>query len=251
MTVYIYTLSCPTTGQIKYVGKTINLKQRFRDHMKDYRNMNKNKSWIKSLKIRGLSPVMQVIDVCLGEDWRFMEDFWIQILKTWGFDLKNQIHGGRGITVLSEESKNKISLSLKGKKQSEERRLKNCKKVLKYDLDGSFICEHESITHAEMSSNIKNGILGSIKRKQSAGGYQWRFLNGIIELHIEPYKKNMHRSCKSGKSKKPVYEIDKNGSILHKYESISFAEQKTGLSNIFYVCAGLRAHTRNRYFIYA
>ena len=62
---YIYTLSDPITGDVRYVGKSIRPDGRYKDHIRESRlaNINTYKiSWIKSLISSGLSPVMDIID---------------------------------------------------------------------------------------------------------------------------------------------------------------------------------------------
>ena len=90
---YIYTLSDPITNEIRYVGKTINIKERYRKHLE---NITKRKtylySWMKSLNN---FPIMEIIDE-VEDDWQFWEQYWISQLKTWGFNLTNLTKGGDG-----------------------------------------------------------------------------------------------------------------------------------------------------------
>jgi predicted GIY-YIG superfamily endonuclease len=56
-TVFIYTLSDPRDNLIKYVGKTINLKRRFSEHLKESGNYKKPR-WIQKLsKISSVSAM--------------------------------------------------------------------------------------------------------------------------------------------------------------------------------------------------
>lgn len=113
MITYIYTLSDPNTGVIKYVGKTVNIKQRYSAHVSDARIGKKNNlvsNWIKSLLNKGLKPTMEIIDEVQG-DWEWLEQYWISQFRTWGFKLKNTCDGGGGSVgrVWSNDSINKIS----------------------------------------------------------------------------------------------------------------------------------------------
>ena len=60
--VNIYTLSDPITGAIRYVGKTINLKQRFNKHIMESKKSTKSykKAWINSLLKKELKPIINV-----------------------------------------------------------------------------------------------------------------------------------------------------------------------------------------------
>jgi DNA-binding CsgD family transcriptional regulator len=112
MITYIYTLSDPITNQIKYVGKTNNLKQRLANHISDGRINKKNNlltNWIKSLLNQNLKPKIEIIDETV-ENWGDLEQYWISQLKTWGFTLKNITLGGEGTygRIWSQISINKI-----------------------------------------------------------------------------------------------------------------------------------------------
>lgn len=116
MKIYIYTLADPFTGDIRYVGKTNNLKTRFYNHLKATKK-NYLSSWIKNLKTKQARPIMEVIDECGLNDWEFWEKYWISQFKVWGFRLTNLTNGGEGIVGFthSDSTKLKMSESRKGK----------------------------------------------------------------------------------------------------------------------------------------
>lgn len=58
---YVYCLRCPFTQDIKYIGYTGNLGERFYGHLMRGGDTDKSK-WIKSLKEREVLPVMEVIE---------------------------------------------------------------------------------------------------------------------------------------------------------------------------------------------
>lgn len=114
MITYIYTLSHPITNEIKYVGKTINLKQRLSAHISDAKINKKNNlvsTWIKSLLNQNLKPNIEVIDETYHDDWSKLEQYWISQFKTWGFNIKNITLGGEGACgrIWSKSSIDKIS----------------------------------------------------------------------------------------------------------------------------------------------
>lgn len=116
---YIYTISDPTTNAIRYVGQTVNIRNRINKHL----SVSKNKSnhcqcWVNKLIINNITPIFEIIDECEVEKLDFYEQFYISLIKSWGFDLTNLTSGGFRNKELSEESKLKISNSLIGKKQS-------------------------------------------------------------------------------------------------------------------------------------
>lgn len=119
--IFVYTLTDPRDGLVKYVGITMRPTRRLSDHLNDKRNTLKS-TWVKSLKKLGLKPLFDVIDVTDEENFCHVEQYWISQMKTWGFTLKNMTDGGdgsygvkpwnkglKGFFKHSEESKEKMS----------------------------------------------------------------------------------------------------------------------------------------------
>ena len=97
--VYIYTLTDPISGQVRYVGKTKNLAQRRHNHLNSCRDKNTHKrNWINKLRKKGCLPIMEVIDEVTESEWKYWEKYWIQQLAAWGFDLVNHTEGGDGLS---------------------------------------------------------------------------------------------------------------------------------------------------------
>lgn len=144
----IYTLSHPTTKKVVYIGKTIHtLKDRLYGHIGDSKRHNRKIcKWINKLTSEGLLPLIEELDCSSEKDLARLEIFYIELFKSWGFDLKNHTNGGEGLIGFNhsekskllmsmkrmgeknsfynkthtQEAKDKISLSRKGKKMSEE-----------------------------------------------------------------------------------------------------------------------------------
>ena len=124
--VYIYSLSHPITKEVRYIGKTINLKIRLKDHLDKTKNIKATykSNWIKSLLKQNLKPVIEIIDEVEESEWEFWEIFYISLFKSWGFKLTNGTKGGDGNSCWqkhhTEETKRKISLAHKGKIKSKQ-----------------------------------------------------------------------------------------------------------------------------------
>lgn len=104
MITYIYTLSHPITGEVKYVGKTVNPKQRKHNHSNTARDKGTYKrNWINLLKSQKLRPKFEVIDE-VTNDWKFWEKYWISQFKVWGFTLCNYTLGGDGLESANQTS---------------------------------------------------------------------------------------------------------------------------------------------------
>lgn len=140
-----YTLSHPTTKEIRYVGYTsVKLEKRLSEHIKDGKTKrNRKANWIKSLIRSGLKPDINLINTYdTKEEAVFNEINLIFQYRLLGYNLVNSTDGGDGgvgykfseekikemamkrigkkLGPCSEERKLKISLANKGRKMTEE-----------------------------------------------------------------------------------------------------------------------------------
>ena len=116
MKTYIYILQDPRNSLVKYVGKSNNPSRRYRAHLV-YTPKNKSycHNWIQSLKKKGLKPIMTVIDEVTG-DWEWLEQYWIEQFKHWGFVLTNHTKGGDGAYGAGQWNNEPVSLfTIEGK----------------------------------------------------------------------------------------------------------------------------------------
>jgi len=144
MEIYIYTLSHPITNEVRYVGKTINIKRRYKQHLYDKRGSHKA-SWVKSLKNEGLKPIMNIVEICTLDNWEIQEKYWIR-----QFDkLTNLKSGGNDgyQRITTEETKEKIRQANLGKTLSKEHKKKISDNAIKrpISIDGVI---YESISDA-------------------------------------------------------------------------------------------------------
>ena len=150
---------------------------------------------------------------------------------------------------LELETKQKISMSKKGSKQSAETierkrnsliKGKHCKPAYQYDLDGNFVRKWEYREDAEIFFNKKRGnnISSCIKNKQkTAYGFQWK------EEYSESIKP--HKAYEN-----PIYQFDLQNNLIYewpsaseaekKYNPKSFEKSKYGANNIRACAAGLQ-----------
>jgi Mor family transcriptional regulator len=131
------------------------------------------------------------------KDARDYERFLIQKLNAIDDEnYYNLVAGGYGGGVkkhpVSEETKNKISKSHKGKKLSRKQIIEMGKVTLQYDLDGNFIKKYETKADAEKIINSKMNKLSGDKVLYIKG-YLWKYQNGEIESKIESYDKIKNR----------------------------------------------------------
>lgn len=124
-TAFIYVLKEPTTGEVRYVGKTTNIKTRLTKHCSE-KSHNHRVHWIQHLKSAGQIPVIEVIDEVPIEHWQQWEVAWIKYFREQGCDLVNSTNGGEGVTQ-TFEIREKIGNANRGRKLppiSEEHRRK-------------------------------------------------------------------------------------------------------------------------------
>jgi hypothetical protein len=148
---YIYTLSDPNTNEVRYVGKTINTKRRYKQHLYDKRQTSHKHSWIKSLKDIGLKPIMNIIEEC-NDNWEEREIYWISKYD----NLTNHKLGGNGgddyKRFIPQESIEKIRQANLGKILTKEHKEKignsvPCRRVLIDNI------EYKSIMDASRELN--------------------------------------------------------------------------------------------------
>src|ERR1700748_269660 len=122
---YIYGLVDPRTGLISYIGKTNNLEDRLKKHIGSCNSIqertNRKSRWINSLILNNLLPTIVELDKVPYCDWEFWEKHYIQMFKSMGANLHNGTLGGEKKTIITEETRNKLSAAQKGKKYSPEK----------------------------------------------------------------------------------------------------------------------------------
>lgn len=215
--VYIYGLKCPLSGQVKYIGKTNDLKRRYYEHNQTHRNRkSKKNSWIISLKKKDLSPIMEVLEKCCEQNWEEQEKKWIRYFLKNGYDLKNIMEGGgrkdytftketrknmsiaqqkrrksmpkddNGNTIFPQHFIDKLSKSAKSNKKI----LNNLKlgsefskkNIIQLDKNKLFIREWESLSDASRYLNINVGNISKcLKGKiKTSGGYIWKYKSDYL-----------------------------------------------------------------------
>lgn len=114
-----------------------------------------------------------------------------------------------------------------GKEVPEHVRLKLCKPVCQYDLQGNFIKEWESQTLAATTYGINvTGISLCCTRKQStSGGYKWKLKGDNRKLQAPSPKKPILRESNGRIPKKTVLQYTLNGDFICEWESMTLAAE--------------------------
>lgn len=91
MKIYIYALIHPETNEIRYIGKTGNIKNRYNSHLSVSRKLKTHLgAWIKSLSYKGLLPKIVIIEECTSSNWKEREIYHISQHD----NLVNHLKGG-------------------------------------------------------------------------------------------------------------------------------------------------------------
>lgn len=119
-TTFIYALF--EGESVRYIGKANDPRRRFATHLRDSYASHKC-TWVKGLLNKGTKPTMEIVDEVPISQWEFWEQHYMDLYRSWGFDLVNINDAGAGGSILSDAAKKKMS-SRKGWKMTEEQRKK-------------------------------------------------------------------------------------------------------------------------------
>lgn len=124
--IYIYCLK-DTNGNIRYVGKTNNIKRRLQSHISEAKKIKGKRyvlNWISSLIKNNQKPILEVLEECNELNWQEREIYWINYYRSINPNLCNICDGGIGATGSKNYSPEEIQkrrklLSIKRSKFSE------------------------------------------------------------------------------------------------------------------------------------
>lgn len=123
-TIFIYALTDPDTGEIRYIGKSINPWRRANYHMQEKSHCHRV-YWLQSLRRQGKKPGVVIIEEIRGAwPWQESERFWIRYALAHGVRLVNNTSGGDGVNDLPAETRAKMALTWKGRKHKPESLIK-------------------------------------------------------------------------------------------------------------------------------
>ena len=242
MKTYIYILQDPNTLQVRYVGKTENLKKRFYQHtnrkVQERSRRNYLSNWLLKLLISDKKPIMTAIDET-ESDWKSLEQYWIEQFKVWGFKLVNLTNGGDGISGYkhTEETIDKLSQIITCISPDGVYHEFNCKKA----------AQIIGVSHGTIYNVLYKSISGTVK-----GWHTFRMKTPnekhLIAIEIvkeerpkisELCKKISAENCKKLFSK-IIRQYDKDMNLIEEFPSLSEASRQTNinLQNISSVCLG-------------
>lgn len=244
MTTFIYSIS-DENGDIRYIGKSNNPKNRLYKHLREKSNMHKY-NWLKSIVKRGYFPVVEIIDEVPLKDWERYEIYWISQFKAWGFNLINLTIGGEGGngykhtesarkkmrksklgSKLSEEHKQNIAKSIKEKSKKSPNYNKCYDKIHfinKEDLYQKYIIDNLSIPKCSKYFKVSEKVIFNNLKDYK------------IIKPIEDWKGQL-----ASHPKKILLQYDLDGNLLKEFSCVESAEKELKIkhSNIANCCRGL------------
>lgn len=118
--IFIYGLIDPYSFKVRYIGKTVRLKERLQNQLNEKANTYRS-HWLQHLKSKGKKPIQVVLQTLDdSEDWQAAEIKWISIAKKYNWPLVNCTDGGDGVLNLSGESKARMIKTWRGRKHKPE-----------------------------------------------------------------------------------------------------------------------------------
>lgn len=207
---YIYKITNQINNKV-YVGQTKKtVDYRFKEHNRQAKIELKGERPLTHLhaaiiKYGFENFKVETLEQCDNNDLNEKEKYWIAYYDSYNCGY-NMTQGGQGIN-------NHVPA--------------NTKKVVQYDLNGSFITIFDSGAEASRQLKIpaQNIYLACNPNTafKSAGGYQWKYYTSNYPQHIPSI------SGKAGKPGLPVNQYNINGELLCTFSSPREAAEKTGV----------------------
>lgn len=256
-TTFIYTLSTKEEpNNIRYIGKTDNPKDRIERHIQPY-YLNEGTykaNWLKSELNKGNTPALNIIDEVACDDWQFWESYWIEQFKIWGFSLTNGTTGGEGLRLTKDILDRRNSTRMYNTEIRFKKDFDNYKIIKENNVwTGERVCNHCSNVikykkekRAELMKIIKRAVRENrmcencwSENVTFCGSDGFGFGNSNPNFNGNKGKENpfygrVHteetiQKIKEKSNSKKLLQIDAQGNVINKFDSIREAERETGI----------------------
>lgn len=234
MVTYIYTLKCPKTNEVRYVGKSNDPKRRYYGHMRiDKTACSYKKNWVQSLLKQGLKPVLEIIKEVPVDEWKDWEKHYIKYYKDKGCNLTNLGQGGEGLHFGNQTSFKKGQKSWnKGTRKKKKCVICNNSFEVSPTGDKRYKCCSMKCSSVYRSLYPNKGTFkkGFVPWKKNKKGYTTKH-KGYVPSKETRELISKALSGKPNKARcKPVIQLDKNtGEIIKKFPSCVAAAEYTGI----------------------
>lgn len=257
----IYTLSAPDQEQVRYIGMTCqSINKRLNHHVNVSYPCHKT-NWIKSLKLNGLLPVINIIDEGLMHDEAaYMEQQYIKLFKASGAKLTNMTKGGTGTPghKVTDEAKQKLKERWTGYKHTDEAKKKmsdhqkihgnaytgkthsaEIRKKISIAATGKNLGDSNPSKREEVRAKIsafhKGKILSDSTKDKIRQGHLGKPLS---QKHKDKLAAKHHLML--AKVYRSIIQCDINGNEIKRWNSMSAMTRETGIpsNNISAACRG-------------
>lgn len=206
--VYIYGLVDDLTGQIRYVGKTMNVNRRLRRHVNEcFIHDSYKDRWVRNVINHGGTISIFIIDVVDENTWVYWEQHYISYFKFIGAKLTNGTNGG-------DEPP-----TTKGRKHTLESRIKMSEAKKGKPIPWLNKGNERSQQHRDNLSKSLKGRTSPNKNKK----------------YSEEHKQKLSNVSTS---KVKVIQMTKDDEVIKIWDSISDAQKTLQIRHISEVCKG-------------
>jgi len=202
-----YVLIDPRDNKIKYLGRTVDEKNRFRNHIYEAKRKNRSKKerWIMYLLRRNMKPKLKVIYTlnCNLEEAIETEKAFIKNLLRNDYHLKNMPDNYGGALLTGTP-------------------------VYQYDLEGKFIKEFSNSNQAYIDIGVKDCNIARCCKNENgygcktAGDFFWSYIK------YEEYPHIYIRYWRERKGK-AVLQFDLNNRLINEFSTARIADKATGI----------------------
>ena len=199
--VYIYSLSDPITDEVRYIGKTIRPKQRYKEHIRNSKDKKTySNCWINSLIKDGLKPILSILEECDESNWIEREIHHISLYE----NLTNLTKGGDGTNGFKHDEYTKLKMS----------------ELRKGDGNNFYGKSHKEETKRILSEITKKRIEDSkfIKNLRDKGLSQWENKSDVEKLNNVINQKN----------RRNIKQYTLNGELIREFISLREIERELG-----------------------
>ena len=201
-----YVLEHPVTKEVRYVGRTVDPSNRFRNHIWEAKKNNRNhkERWIVSLLRRNQTPVMRILwsGYLSDKDTNNIETKLIKhFAKT--CRLTNSVDRAKNVSVIPT------------------------KQVFQFTMEGKFIGKFVNANQAAIATGVHDGAITSVcsypegRSNRSRGGFLWSY------THTPPTIPN--KDYRAAISEKKTGQYTKEGELISSFKSAREASKLTGV----------------------
>ena len=202
--IYFYVLLDPITFAIRYVGQTVNPRNRLSNHIYESKRYNRTHKhrWIVQLLRKNKEPIMDLLfdQVMTSDEGDLQESNLIDYYKSIGCNLTNTEDRARNNSVIETTP------------------------VYQFTLDGEFLQRFPNANQAMLITGVSDSSIGEVCKypfkagNNSRGGFLWSF----TDKPNKPY-------CKPKGTPKKIVQLTLDGTVIKVYQSARLASKETGV----------------------